>query len=129
MRIEFERFVKERVVSGPAGQYYVDRFNEKKINDIRLIEFIDYTFLKTEIGMNELHIRMMLKKVEKFKKDVVIFRSWLHSIKMYDEYYEKFEINGIVTFELFYHYIITAQDLIDLFGKQNLIDAIFVDNT
>ena len=128
--IEFERFVKEKVVSGPAGQYYVDRFNEKKINDIRLIEFIDYTFLKTEIGMNELHIRMMLKKVEKFKKDVVIFRSWLHSLKMYDEYYEKFEMNGIVTFELFYHYIISAQDIIDLFGKQNLIDAMYLfDNT
>ena len=126
--IEFERFVKEKVVSGAAGQYYVDRFNQKKINDIRLIEFIDYTFLKTEIGMNELHVRMMLKKIEKFKKDMLIFINWLHSLKMYDEYYEIFEMNAIITFDLFYNQIRTHKDIINLLGKHNIIDAMYLFN-
>ena len=112
------------------GQYYVNRFNEKQINDIRLIEFIDHLFLANEIQMNTLHIRMMLKKIEKFKQDMKMFSNWLHSLRLYDEYYEIFEKNGILTFELFYHYIQAVENIIDLFGKQNLIDAMYLfDNT
>ena len=128
--LEFDRFIHEKIASGSVGQEYIRVFISKQINDIRVLEFVDESFLKNEIGMNDLHIRMMLKKVDKFKRDMNIFANWLLSLSLYDEYFDCFEMNGMLTFGLFHHYIKNAQSLADMIGKENLVDALYLfDNT
>eukprot|EP01083_Nonionella_stella_P250671 865760_1 len=124
--IEFERFIKEKIALGPIGQVYVERFNKKQINDIRLLEFVDAAFLKTEIGMNVLHSRMMLKKIDEFKRDMTVFANWLKQLGLYDEYFGTFEMNGVITFDLFYHHAKNIQSIADMIGKQNLLDAMYL---
>lgn len=126
--IEFERFIKEQIAFGSFGNVYIERFDEKQINDIRILEFIDYAFLKNEIKMNEMHIRLMLNKIEKVKRDIAMFSNWLQSMRLYDEYHQILEMHGIITFDLFYHHIKSAQDVVDMIGKENLRDAMFIFN-
>ena len=125
-QLEFERFVLEKVADGGAGQEYIERFDEKHIDDIRILEFVDYDFLKKEIGMQEMHIRMMLKKIDKFKRDMRAFTEWMHSLKLFGEYFDKLEKYGIITFDLFYERIKQAQDLTDIIGKENAVDAMYL---
>ena len=125
-QLEFERFVREKVADGGAGQEYIERFDEKQINDIRILEFVDYDFLQKEIGMQEMHIRMMLKKIDKFKRDMGAFTQWMHSLQLFDEYFEKLEKYGIITLDLFYEQIKRPQDLTDIIGKENAVDAMYL---
>eukprot|EP01083_Nonionella_stella_P046799 125352_1 len=125
-RREFNRFITEKVIAGAIGAKYVKQFETLQVNDLRYFEFIDAEYLKTQIGMNALHIRLCIKQMDKFKKNCKEFDEWLKSIDVYYEYSSLLASFGILTFEAFYKYMNTIDDIVHIIGTWNSEDAKYI---
>eukprot|EP01084_Bolivina_argentea_P250851 420483_1 len=129
---EFKRFLKEKV---QLSEYYTDlydRFASKQYNDIRLIRDIDEKHLKYDIGLNQLHCNVFLKKKEIFLQETKFFQQdWLKQIvekqkqkgkvnnMTCDGMIDLFENHAILTFDALYEYINNREDLQKIFGEKN----------
>eukprot|EP01083_Nonionella_stella_P046800 125353_1 len=125
-RSEFNRFITEKVIAGAIGGKYIKQFEALQVNDLRYFEFIDAEYLKTQIGMNALHIRLCIKQMDKFKKNCKEFDEWLKSIDVYYEYSSLLASFGILTFEAFYKYMNTIDDIVHIIGTWNSEDAKYI---
>eukprot|EP01083_Nonionella_stella_P167357 562263_1 len=126
----FNRFITEKVIAGAIGAKYVKQFETLQVNDLRYFEFIDAGYLETQIGMNALHILLCIKQMDKFKRKCKEFDEWLKSIDVYYEYSSLLASFGILTFESFYKYINTIDDILHVIGTWNRDDAKYIfENT
>eukprot|EP01084_Bolivina_argentea_P125850 222919_1 len=125
--MEFERWFRNKM-AGNTGDLYYNKFKELEYNDIRLLEHFDTMTLANVIS-NKLHIKMFEKQINKFKKDMGVFGEWFSCIGLHDEYYDKFESSGILTFEAFYHYMNAAKDIEIIIGEKNKNDALYMWNS
>eukprot|EP01083_Nonionella_stella_P156008 504680_1 len=129
-RREFNRFITEKVIAGAIGAKYVKQFETLQVNDLRYFEFIDAEYLEKQIGMNALHILLCVKQMDKFKRKCKEFDEWLKSIDVYYEYSSLLASAGILTFESFYKYINTIDDILHVIGTWNRDDAKYIfENT
>eukprot|EP01083_Nonionella_stella_P204116 744346_1 len=129
-RSEFNRFITEKVIAGAIGGKYIKQFEALQVNDLRYFEFIDAGYLETQIGMNALHILLCIKQMDKFKRKCKEFDEWLKSIDVYYEYSSLLASFGILTFESFYKYINTIDDILHVLGAWNRDDAKYIfENT
>eukprot|EP01084_Bolivina_argentea_P134488 237211_1 len=125
-RREFNRFITEKIIAGAIGGKYIKQFETLQVNDLRYFEFIDAEYLETQIGMNALHIRLCIKQMDKFKKNRKEFDEWLKSIDVYFEYSSLLASAGILTFETFYKYINSIDDMVHIVGAWNRGDAKYI---
>eukprot|EP01083_Nonionella_stella_P204117 744352_1 len=129
-RREFNRFITEKIIAGAIGGKYIKQFETLQVNDLRYFEFIDAGYLETQIGMNALHILLCIKQMDKFKRKCKEFDEWLKSIDVYYEYSSLLASFGILTFESFYKYINTIDDILHVLGAWNRDDAKYIfENT
>eukprot|EP01083_Nonionella_stella_P085281 236402_1 len=93
---------------------YYSKFEEAKINDIRLIEHIDSSFLLKNIGMNsaEVLIWMNYMKDEWKKECHRLSRQWKKQDRfLYTLFYDVFAMNGIMTLATFHSYFKKPKDI------------------
>ena len=119
---EFARFLQDNLPFDHSMNIYLKKFKDNEFNDIRYLVEIDVDTLTKDIAMNKIHIKIMMRKIEKFKEENFKFIEWLSSIAL-QEYYKIFEQNGILTFESFYYHIQSEADLIHLLGDRNQFDV------
>ena len=105
---------------------YYKKLLEFGVNSLELLMCCDdQFFVKETLGLNFIHSQLFMQRVDILKKEYKIFEHWLHEIKM-NEYLNVFRNKGILTFELFYATIDGFQDLMNIIGTKNQIDAHFI---
>ena len=75
------------------------KMREYAYNDIRLMPDLDHDILKHDIGMNALHIKFVIRHVQRLKTDHECFTNWLRSLQMTKEIVESLEQCGIMTLD------------------------------
>merc|ERR1712176_1627430 len=94
---------------------YMDKFNEKCYNDIRLVdpEIFDEEWMKSDdIEMNIMDKKLFKREVQKYKDDCFKFEQRLDGIKMKEKYLKSFGNCGIMTLWSFYHHIHGVDDVL-----------------
>ena len=116
---DFERFWDPFGEKWDPDNEYYDKFHENKLDDMKILATVDLNsafekdVLIGKIGMSKEHSSYFMKRLERIQGDNKRFCQWLRSIGLYDEYYSIFEDNEIVTFEAFYYWIQSEDDLLD----------------
>merc|ERR1712003_336851 len=119
-QLEFERFFLETMGKNRAMKY-MDKFNEKCYNDIRLVdpEIFDDEWMKSDdIEMNMMDKKLFKREVQKYKDDCYKFEQRLDGIKMKEKYLKSFGNCGIMTLWSFYHHIHGVDDVLRVVKHQ-----------
>ena len=127
-QIEFIRFLSDRVKLNKQYPDLHQRFEKLGYDDIRTVFDFDKETLTQEIKIKPLHCKTFMRKIQVFKNEANVFREWLKKIvckQIYmdditsmDGLIDRLENKGILTFESFYRYILSKDDLIKIIGKQ-----------
>lgn len=111
-KLEFRRFLDHSVPDG--WDKYSERFIEKGRNDIRYISLFDRLYLKKQIGMDDMDIELLSKRIEGFKEDHMRFHGLLEESGMAVVYESVLAQHGITSFWSFGHRIRRVEDLISI---------------
>eukprot|EP01083_Nonionella_stella_P257716 881805_1 len=115
-QLEFERFLTS--MPKQIGQH-LNKFKQNGYNDIRYVTVLDLETLKDEIGMKGPHAKIFMKRIDKYQTDYKKFELLLDELNMKEKYHIALENAGIATFESYYHYIKSMDDLKLLINDQN----------
>ena len=114
-KIKFEEWLRDTV----RLPQYLSAFRNKEYDDVEMIEHLDEDILQNELRLKALHCKLLMAKVDDFKKLRMEFDGFFNANKKYIKYKQKMMKYGILTLDELHNEIQTKYQFCCLLGTKD----------